>query len=173
MYDCFPDLFVDPELCMSVDPEYRRIIYSCIFTLAVRLKRSEANLKTAQAFKVGATELSDVLKELRVIDLDTVDDARSIYYQVHKTCHAILKIFKYCNHKLGTNVVEYFVKYCQKKRNFFYEVASPLFDREFCAQFNTASRAAKKNPERQEYLAISRIANGLSWEQTTQVNKQV
>lgn len=158
---------------MSVDRDIRENVYTLIFSLAVSLKRTQANLVTAQSYKKSTTELTECLKQLRVIDAKTKNDDRSIYNQIWVTCRALLKIFELLNNKLNVNVVEYFIKYCRKKNNFFFQIAAPIFDQQFCENFNKIVVNNKKNIERQEYLAISRICNGLSWNQTTQINKQV
>ena len=63
--------------------------------------------------------------------------------------------------------------YSRKKRNWWYDIAQPLFDNEFCDKYNKEVVAKKKNCDRQEFLAVSRIANGLSWSQTQNINYQV
>ena len=171
--DCYPHRFVNPDNYLSVNREHRENIFSLIFSLALTLKRTQRNLANSRKYKEATTELTEILKQLRVIDYPTKNDHRSIYNQVWVTCRGLLKIFEIVQDKLNVNVVEHFIKYCRKKNNFFYQIASPIFDEQFCQNFNKIVRNNKKNSERQEYLAISRICNGLSYSQTTEVNKQV
>ena len=173
MDECFPDRFINPECYNCVAPEPLYNIYSLIFSLAIKLKRSNANLKTARDWKEKSTKIVKLCKELSVIDFDTCDNPRSLWYQTSKTCKVLLKIFKHCENTLQVNLVEYFIKYCRKRKNFFYEVAEPLFDRQFCDKFNESVRKDKRNPERQEFLAISRVVTGLSKRQNREVNEQV
>ena len=164
---------MDPETYMTLDHDTQYEINSLIFSLALKLKRTRANLATAQSFKRSKNKLSKICDKLKIIDRDTIDDERSLWYQTRKVCQSLLKIFKHCENELQVNLVEYFLKYCKKHSNFFYETAKPIFDKEFCTNFNKNVLKNKKNPERQEFLAISRIVTGLSHRQNRAVNKQV
>ena len=171
--ECFPDRFIDPECYNCVDPDPLYDIYSLIFSLALKLKRSNANLQTARNLKHKANKIVKLCEKLKVIDYNTINDKRSLWYQTSKTCKVLLKIFKHCETELNVNLVQYFVKYCRKRNNFFYEVAKPIFDGDFCEKFNKSVRENKKNSERQEFLAISRVVTGLTKRQNREVNEQV
>ena len=172
-YDCYPQRFINPERLENVDDEDKTIIYSCIFTLAMDLKKNILNLKRAREYKAKSNELDKILRKIKVLDRGCVDDARAIYYKVSITIKAILSIFKYCQKELNVNLVECFLKYCKKQQNFFYEVATPIFDEIFARKFNQNVNDNKKNVDRQEYLAICRIACGITWKQNTSILKQV
>lgn len=173
MYECYPDRFINPESCVNWDRDTKYLVFSTIFSLALSLKRAEANLKTARGYKEASTDLIRQLQRLRRLDGFYKDTRKSKYYQIKHICEAILKIFKYCESELKINLVEQFIKYCKKTNNFWYEVATPLFNHEFCQIFNRERLDHKKNSDRQEFQAISRIASGLTFSQNIKLQKQV
>lgn len=171
--DCIPDKFVCPAQLAILEHAVRVQIYSCIFTLALRLERSEANLVTARKNKHNKTELGTIYDRICIIERNNKNDERSIYHQVRVICVQILKLFKYCESQLNVEIIKYFINWCIKKCNIFYCVASPILEEKFVKKINTIIKNEKNNPVRQELLAITRLQTGISWNQNTNLRKSV
>ena len=171
--DCIPEHFINPDSLLVLPFHVRRQVYSAIFTLAILLKRANANLKTAKKIKNNNNEISKVIQAINVVNKNNKNNSQSIYYQVRVICKSVLKLFELCSEKLNVNIPKYFVKYSIKKKDIFYEIATPIYDSLFCKQFNNNLKKHTRNHERQEYQMITRLATGLSWSKNTKINNNV
>ena len=136
-------------------------------------RKIKRNYDNSKRNKHKCSELDQLLKKLQIIDLDTVDNKASIYYQLRECFKCILQVFDLLSMKTSCCAITQFIRYCQRRENYWYQVATPLFDDVFCVRYNSCVKAHRYDREHNVELAVSRIASGMSYNQNTRVHKNV
>ena len=70
----------------------KREVCTVIFSLAMMYKNTKRQLDRARTWKSKISDLTKVLKQLQIIDKETMDDCYSKYYQLNQVFKAILRI---------------------------------------------------------------------------------
>lgn len=143
--------------------------------MAVRFKRgSQAQEKKEQRKRTSDdTPLGKIFKQLRHLQFEHINNQKSIRLQLNHLSDCIINLFVELSGQLSTCAITYFIKRCKRINNIFYEISNPMYDKDFCDNYNKLIRYDNKSDERQLYLAMCRIQSKLSCQQNINVNKMV
>ena len=174
--DCNPSNFVDvAKINAKLPNDLRRNVYDTLYTMAVCACRGINNhkQKTYRKNKKENAELDQLLKCFNVIETSTTNDPKVIKMYLYDICKALMILFDKITQKFNVCGITYFIKYCQKLDNIFYNICEPIFDDIFCKKYNQLINEHSHNTEHQIYLAICRVAAHLSWSQNDKISKMV